>query len=64
MSTAEEEFPLILGRSSPGRGETLEQALEDAYEKGKDRGRCFRVVEIQFCGTNPISDFKVWVTPI
>lgn len=65
MSSPEVEFVLFAGTSS-GEGKTLEGAIEEAYKKGKHKAgkECFRVVEIHVCGDNPISDYKVWVTPL
>jgi hypothetical protein len=57
---------LATGVADAGAGQTLEDALHDAYNKGNAHtGRnCFRVVEIQVCGTNPVTDYKVIVAPL
>jgi hypothetical protein len=66
-------LPLFVGESRRvgEQPASLDAALEDAYEKArKERKKkdgqwdCFRVVEIQLCGWNPISDYKVHVTPL
>ena len=43
-----------------GRGESLDDAVKDAYEKLSRRGAYppFRVVEIGADGTNPFSGFR------
>ena len=46
-------------------GSALERAFEDAYENGKKAtGKTsFRVVEIEFSGSNPINEYRVVVRP-
>lgn len=52
-----------IGRASAApEKRTLEQAMEDAYKKAKERkphATSFRVVSIHVEGTNPISDYVV-----
>jgi hypothetical protein len=44
---------------------TLEEAIEDAYEKGKASGKTkFRVAEIIVTGSNPINEYKVFLQGI
>lgn len=46
-----------------GEGDTLEKALNDAYEKGKASGKVFRVQEIFIRGDNPLSGYGVVISP-
>lgn len=47
-----------------GEGEKLKDALNVAYEKGKESGhKVFRVQEIFIRGDNPLSGYGVVITP-
>jgi hypothetical protein len=48
----------------PGDGKDLPAAFADAWEKGKASGhRVFRVQDIFVWGENPISGYRVIITP-
>jgi len=50
--------------TSMGEGGTVEDALKDAYEKGKASGhKVFRVEEIFIAGDNPLSGYAVVISP-
>jgi hypothetical protein len=54
----------VTEESFPGDGGTLGDAIEDAYEKGKRAGhKVLRVRDIYVYGDNPISGYRVVVTP-
>jgi hypothetical protein len=63
-------LPLFVGESHGDESTppSLDEALRDAYKRARTKKdgdwECFRVVEIQLCGWNPISDYKVHVTPL
>ena len=43
-----------------GRGDTLDKAIEDAWEKAKGGGPAtFRIVDIYFAAENPIREYSV-----
>ena len=47
-----------------GESATVEDALKDAYEKGKASGhKVFRVEEILIVGDNPLSGYAVVIGP-
>ena len=49
------------GKQFTGQGRTLHDAIEDATEH--QRPGWYRIVEINVQKTNPISDYRVTVTP-
>jgi hypothetical protein len=54
-----------LEHSFPGDGRTLDEAFERAWERGKASGhRVFRVQETFVWGDNPISGYRVVITPV
>jgi hypothetical protein len=54
-----------LEQGFPGDGRTLEEAFEKAWERGKASGhRVFRVQETFVWGDNPISGYRVIITPV
>ncbi len=53
-----------VARSEHGKAPTLAHAIEDAYEKGKQKGhRSFRVEKIVVTGDNPITEYRVVLRP-
>ena len=54
-----------LEQSFPGDGRTLDEAFDKAWERGKASGhRVFRMQEIFVWGDNPISGYRVIITPV
>jgi hypothetical protein len=52
-------------QSFSGDGLSLEEAFQHAWEKGKASGhRVFRVQDIFVWGDNPISGYRVIITPV
>jgi hypothetical protein len=48
-----------------GNGRDIQAAFDDAWERGKASGhRSFRVQEIFVWGENPISGYRVVITPV
>lgn len=48
-----------------GDGSSLDEAFKNAWEHGKSSGhRVFRTQEIFFWGDNPISGYRVVITPV
>jgi len=59
-----EELVRATEQTFPGDGHSVEEAIGDAYEKGKRSGhRVFRVQDIYVYGDNPISGYRVVVIP-
>lgn len=53
-----------VARNEHGKAPSLAGAIEDAYEKGKQKGhRSFRVHQIVVSGENPINEYKVVLRP-
>lgn len=62
--TPPDELVRATEQTFPGDGRDLQGAIEDAYEKGKRSGyKLFRVKDIYVYGDNPISGYRVVVTP-
>lgn len=58
------EVLALYEREYTGEGEKLKDALDAAYEKGKESGhQVFRVQEIFIRGDNPLSGYGVVITP-
>jgi hypothetical protein len=58
------EVLALYEREYTGEGEKLRDALDAAYEKGKESGhQVFRVQEIFIRGDNPLSGYGVVITP-
>ena len=56
---------LLALRSFAGDGRDIQAAFDDAWERGKASGhRAFRVQEIFVWGENPISGYRVVITPV
>jgi hypothetical protein len=52
-------------QSFSGDGSSLDEAFQNAWEKGKSSGhRVFRVQDIFFWADNPISGYRVVITPV
>ncbi|HLB19976.1 MAG TPA: hypothetical protein VK613_12695 [Gaiellaceae bacterium] len=54
-----------LEQSFTGDGLTLDEAFKNAWERGKSSGhRVFRAQDIFVWGDNPISGYRVIITPV
>jgi hypothetical protein len=61
--TPPDELP-ALEQSFAGDGYPLDEAFKNAWNRGKSSGhRVFRVQEIFVWGDNPISGYRVIITP-
>jgi hypothetical protein len=62
--TPPDELRDLTGQGYHGDGKTLNAAFDDAWERGKSSGhRVFRVQQIIVWGENPISGYRVIITP-
>jgi hypothetical protein len=63
--TPPEEVIRTTEQSYPGDGRTLNDAFNNAWDKGKRDGhRAFRVQTILVWGENPISGYRVILGPV
>jgi hypothetical protein len=63
---AEHHDPLKATENSwRGRGDSLDKAIEDAWNEAKKGGgpKALRVVDIYIAGNNPITEYSVIVGP-